>query len=404
MLTEPKIRNARPREKPYKLTDGGGLYLLVTPTERKPGGKWWRFDYRINGRRKTLSFGTYPDVTLKAARGKRDEARRLLANGADPGEVRKAEKAAGSVGTFKPVALEWHARQTEKWEPAHAERVMKRLERSVFPWIGERQIKAITSPELLALLRNVESRGAIESAHRIHQTISQVFRYAVATGRAERDPSADLKGALTPVNTINRAAVTTPQAVGELLRAVDGYQGSLTTKCALRLAPLVFVRPGELRRAEWPEFDLDAATWRIPKAKMKMRADHIVPLSQQAIAIIRELQPLTGRGRYLFPSERTRDRPMSENTINAALRRMGYAKDEMTGHGFRAMASTLLNEQGWNKDVIERQLAHAERNKVRAAYNRAEHLPARRKMMQAWADYLDGLKAGADVVPLKRKA
>ncbi len=343
-------------------------------------------------------------MTLKAARGKRDAARRLLAEGADPGEARKAEKRAGNEGTFKAVALEWHTKQSEKWDAGHADRVMKRLERYVFPWIGDRQIKAITSPDLLALLRSVESSGKIELAHRVHQIVSQAFRYAVATGRAERDPSADLKGALTPVKTVNRAAVTTPQAVGELLRAIDSYTGSLTTKCALRLAPLTFVRPGELRRAEWPEFDLNAATWRIPAAKMKMRADHIVPLSHQAVAIIRELQPLTGRGRYLFPSERTHDRPMSENTINAALRRMGYAKDEMTGHGFRAMASTLLNEQGWNKDVIERQLAHAERNKVRAAYNRAEHLPERRKMMQAWADYLDSLKAGADVVPLKRKA
>ncbi len=404
MLTEPKLRHARPCEKPYKLTDGGGLYLLITPTGRRQGGKWWRFDYRFAGRRKTLSFGTYPDVTLKAARGKRDAARRLLAEGADPGEARKAEKRAGNEGTFKAVALEWHTKQSEKWDAGHADRVMKRLERYVFPWIGDRQIKAITSPDLLALLRSVESSGKIELAHRVHQIVSQAFRYAVATGRAERDPSADLKGALTPVKTVNRAAVTTPQAVGELLRAIDSYTGSLTTKCALRLAPLTFVRPGELRRAEWPEFDLNAATWRIPAAKMKMRADHIVPLSHQAVAIIRELQPLTGRGRYLFPSERTHDRPMSENTINAALRRMGYAKDEMTGHGFRAMASTLLNEQGWNKDVIERQLAHAERNKVRAAYNRAEHLPERRKMMQAWADYLDSLKAGADVVPLKRKA
>jgi integrase len=403
MLSETKIRAAKPADRAYKLFDGAGLYLLVVPAVRQAGArKWWRLDYRFGGKRKTISLGTYPEVSLLSARRRRDEARRMLAEGRDPAELRKAQKAEGTEGTFRAVALEWHSRQSSRWDPGHAARIMRRLALHVFPVIGQRPIKEITAPEILTLLRSIEARGTIEAAHRVHQIISQVFRYAVATGNAERDPAADLKGALQPVKSVSRAAITEPKAVGELLRAIDGYQGAMAVQCALRLAPLVFVRPGELRRAEWSEFDLDEGTWRIPAAKMKMRADHVVPLSRQAIAILRELQPLTGSGRYLFPSERTRDRPMSENTLNAALRRLGYRRDEMTAHGFRAMASTLLNEQGWPVDVIERQLAHAERNKVRAAYNRAEYLPERRKMMQAWADYLDALRSGAPVIALRR--
>ena len=265
------------------------------------------------------------------------------------------------------------------------------MEKDIFPWIGNRPIKDITAPELLATLRRMESRGALELAHRMREYCGMVFRYAVATGKAERDPSGDLRGALAPVKTKHHASVTDPKKIGELLRAIDGYTGSFMTKCALQLAPLVFVRPGELRTAEWAEFDLDAAEWRIPGEKMKMRDKHIVPLSKQAVEILRSIHPLTGSGRYVFPSVRTTARPMSENTVNAALRRLGYEKNEMTGHGFRSMASTLLHEQGWPHEAIERQLAHAERNKVSAAYNYAEHLPKRREMMQAWADYLGRL-------------
>jgi integrase len=274
----------------------------------------------------------------------------------------------------------------------------------VFPWLGARPIGEITGPELLTALRRVENRGVVETAHRVMQNCSQVFRYAVATGRAQRDPTFDLRGALPPVRSNHFASITEPKAIGGLLRAIDVYKGSFITQCALRLAPLVFVRPGELRRAEWAEFDLDASEWRIPASKMKMRVMHIVPLSAQAVSILRDLRPLTGTVKYVFPGTRGKDRPMSENTVLAALRRMGYGTDDMTGHGFRSMASTILNEQGWNRDAIERQLAHAERDNVRAAYNYAEHMPERRKMMQQWADYLDGLKAGADVVPLLKTA
>ncbi len=398
-LTDPAIRNAKPGNKPRRLFDSGGLYVEVSPS----GGKWWRLKYRSNGKEKRLSLGVYPRVGLKEARQRRDSARKLLADGIDPGVARKTSKTASAEAgsnSFEAVAREWFAKFSPNWTPDHADRIIRRFERDMFPWIGGRPIGEVTAPELLAALRRIEGRGAVETAHRVMQNCSQVFRYAVATGRAERDPSGDLRGALPPVKAKHFASLTDPKVIGELLRAVNGYQGSFITQCALKLAPLVFVRPGELRKAEWSEFDLDAAEWRIPAARMKMKAQHIVPLSAQAVAILRELRPLTGRGRYVFPGVRTKDRPMSENTINAALRRLGYTTDQMTGHGFRSMASTLLNEQGWHRDAIERQLAHAERNAVRAAYNYAEHLPERRKMMQAWADYLDGLKTGADVVAI----
>ncbi len=394
-LTDTAIRTAKPREKPVKLFDGGGLYLLANPN----GSRWWRFDYRLAGKRRTLSMGVYPAVGLKQARDKRDAARKQLAAGIDPGLARKAERSA-DADSFEAVAREWHAKRSRLWVATHADKIIRRLERDVFPWIGARPVGEVTATELLEVLRRIEGRGAVDTAHRAHQNCGQVFRYAMATGRAERDPAADLRGALPPAKEKHHAAITDPKDIGGLLRAIDGYRGSFVTQCGLRLAPLTFVRPGELRKAEWSEIDLEAAEWRIPTERMKMRATHIVPLSRQAAEALGELHALTGSGRYIFPSERTRGRPMSENTINAALRRMGYAKDEMTGHGFRSMASTLLNEQGWNRDAIERQLAHGERDAVRAAYNYAEHLPERRRMMQAWADYLDGLKNGADVVPL----
>jgi integrase len=399
-LSDTTIRKAKPDAKPLKLFDGGGLFLLLNPN----GSKWWRLKYRFDGKEKLLSLGTYPEVSLKKAREKRDEAREQLAAGINPSEHRKARyaaKADRAANSFEVVAREWFAKFGENWVPSHGDKIIRRLERDIFPWIGARPIAEITAPELLATLRRIESRGAIETAHRAMQNCGQVFRYAIATGRAERDPSADLRGALPPVKERHHASITDPKAVGELLRAIEGYKGAPVTKYALRLAPLVFVRPGELRKAEWQEFNLDVAEWRIPSQRMKMREQHIVPLSTQAVAFLRELYNLTGAGKYVFPGARSNGRPMSENAVLAALRRMGYANDEMTGHGFRSMASTLLNEQGWNRDAIERQLAHGERNAIRAAYNFAEHLPERRKMMQAWADYLNGLASGASVISIR---
>ncbi len=399
-LTDTAVRKTRPGAKPYKVADGKGLFLLVHPN----GSKYWRLKFRFAGKEKLLSLGIYPTVSLAEARNRRDHARKLLSNGVDPGVAKQVSKRSvkmAAENSFEATAREWYAKRAAKWVPTHAAKILRRLERDVFPWLGSRPIANITAPELLAVLRRIEGRGKIESAHRIHQNCGQIFRYAVATGRAERDPSADLRGALTTVKEKHYASITEPKAIGELLRVIEGYQGSFVTACALRLAPLLFVRPGELRKAEWLEFKLDVAEWRIPAERMKMKAQHIVPLSTQAVAILRDLQALTGSGRYVFPSARTNGRPMSENTVNAALRRLGYTGDQMTGHGFRSMASTLLNEQGWHRDAIERQLAHAERDAVRAAYNFAEHLPERRKMMQQWADYLDKLKAGADVIPIR---
>lgn len=400
-LTDPAIKTAKPGAKPRKLADGEGLFLLVTPA----GGKWWRLKYRVGGKEKLLSLGTYPKVSLKKAREERDRIRSEMAEGIDPSEQRKAAKASGDAAggnSFKAVALEWLAKFAPTWSEGHGARIKRRLEVDVFPWIGKLPVGEITAPQLLAVARRIEARGALETAHRALHNSGQVFRYAVATCRAERDPSADLRGALPPVREKHHASITDPQAIGALLRDIREYKGSFVTACALKLSPLVFVRPGELRHAEWSEIDLDSAEWRIPAGKMKARVQHIVPLSMQAVAILRELHPLTSRGNYVFPGLRTRSRPMSENTVLAALRRMGYAKDQMTAHGFRSLASTRLNEMGWNRDAIERQLAHGERDPVRAAYNYAEHLPERRKMMQAWADYLDSLARGdSKVVPLR---
>jgi integrase len=399
MLTDNAIRAAKPREKPYKMFDGGGLYLLVNPN----GSRWWRLKFRVDGKEKLLSVGTYPDVPLKLARDRRDDARRQLVNGIDPGAKRKAEKTAEGDG-FEAVAREWFAKFSPTWKATHSAKIIRRLELYVFPWLGSRRTGAITPPELLSSLRRIEARGTLETAHRVHQNCGQIFRYAIATGRAERDPAADLRGALPPAAGGHFASITEPVRIGALLRAIDGYDGTFSVRSALQLAPLVFVRPGELRMAEWVELDLDIGEWRIPAERMKAGVMHVVPLSHNAVAILRELYPLTGAGRYLFPSARTSARPMSNNTMNAALRRLGYTTADMTAHGFRSMASTLLNEQGWNRDAIERQLAHGERDKVRGAYNYAEYLPERRRMMQAWSDYLDGLRAGANIVPIKRTA
>lgn len=404
MLTDTEIRRTKPKEKPVKLADERGLYLLVNPN----AGKYWRFDYRFEGKRKTLALGVYPDVSLARAREKRDEARKLIAGDIDPGLHRKTQKRAiveRATHSFEAVAREWFSKYQPTWTPDHAEKIIRRLERDVFPWIGARPIVEIAAPELLAVLRRIESRGALETTHRAHQNCGQVFRYAVATGRAERDPSGDLRGALPPAKVKHLAAITEPAEIGALLRAMSAYQGSLITRCALRLAPLVFVRPGELRNAEWPEIDLDRAEWCIPAERMKMREPHIVPLSSQAVAILRELHPLTGTGRFVFPSPRAATRPMSNNAVLSALRRMGYGTDEMTGHGFRAMARTVLDEVlGFRVDIIEHQLAHAVKDPNGRAYNRTKHLDERRRMMQAWADYLDSRESGAQVFPFPQQA
>lgn len=395
-LTDTAIRNAKPKEKAYKIQDGKGLYVLVTST-----GKYFRFDYRFNEKRKTLALGVYPDTTLSKAREKLLESRQQIANGIDPGELRKLNKRAKkeqAANSFEAIAREWLATKVPGWKKSHSEKVIARLENDIFPAIGGQPISQISAPELLIVLKRIESRGAIDTAHRARNNCSQIFRYAIQVGgRAERDPAGDLRGGLQSAQYKNFASITEPRKIGELLRVIAGYSGSFIVKCALNLAPLVFVRPGELRNAEWQEIDLELMEWRIPGEKMKRGKNHIVPLSRQAVLILEELLPFTGHGKYLFPSVRTESRPMSENTVNGALRRLGYTVEEMTGHGFRAMASTCLYEQGWPSDVIERQLAHSERNKTKAAYNFAEYLPERRKMMQAWADYLDVLKGGVRV-------
>jgi integrase len=394
MLTDTAIRNAKPKAAPYKLADERALYLLVTPA----GGKLWRINYRHGGKRKTLALGAYPDVSLVRAREKRDEARRLLAEGVDPGAQRKAEKVAAAV-TFRAVAADYVAQREGGWAPTHAAALKARIERlnAVF---GDAPIGSIQAPDVLAPLRSLETAGQHETAKRLRVAAGQVFRFAVQSGRATHDPTAALRGALAPVKGGHHAAVIEPKAFGALLRAIDTYAGEPVTRAALRLLPLVFTRPGELRNAEWAEIDLDVGQWVIPGRRMKMGADHIVPLSRQAVAILRELHPLTGRRTRAFPSLRSRDRPISDNTLNAALRRLGYAKDAATAHGFRASARTLLDEVLHERvDLIEHQLAHAVRDPLGRAYNRTAHLPERRRMMQLWADYLDGLKKGAEVIP-----
>ncbi len=393
-LSNTAIRNAKPGEKNRKMFDGRGLYLEISPR----GGKWWRLKYRFDGKDKRISLGTYPDVSLKDARERREAARQQIANQIDPSELRKLEKAArveSIANSFEAVACEWYAKHEPNWSTGHATRVISRLKRDVFPWIGNKPIAEITAPLMLDTVRRIEARGALETAHRVLGICGQVFRYAIATGRAQYNPSGDLRGALPPVKKTHFASVTEPRQVAEVLRALDGYEGTLVIKCALRFAPLVFVRPGELRKAQWKDIDLDNAEWRFLVTKTQIQ--HIVPLSTQAIEILEELKPLTGRGRYVFPSSRTPngDRAMSDNAILAAMRRMGIGKEEMSGHGFRAMARTILDEVlGFRPDFIEHQLAHRVRDPNGRAYNRTAHLPERRKMMQAWADYLDELKAG----------
>ena len=403
-LTDIQVRNCKPQDKEHKLSDGGGMYLLVTPT----GGKLWNMKYKFGGKEKRLSFGAYPAVTLADARQRREDAKKLLANGVDPGETKKAQKAAQGeqdINTFEVIAREWHSNFAHTWVVSHAQHKLERLEKNVFPWIGKRPIKEITAPDVLAVLRRLESRGILDTAHRVRFECSSIFRYAVATGRTDRDPVADLKGALPPVKGGHHAAPTDPKAVTPLLRAIDEFQGSFVVKCALQLAPMLFVRPGELRAAEWSEIDFNAAEWNIPAEKMKMKVAHLVPLPRQAVAILEAIRPLTGHSRYVFPGHRSPLRCMSDNALNAALRRMGFEKSEITTHGFRAMARTILDEVlQVRPDYIEHQLAHAVKDPNGRAYNRTAHIVERKKMMQLWADYLDGLKQGAKVLPFKKAA
>jgi integrase len=402
-LTEMQVKNAKTRDKEYKLSDGLGLHLLVTPS----GGKLWRLQYLFAGKQKSVAFGAYPAVPLSEARRRRDESREQIGNGIDPGAVKKAQKSAkvsAAENSFEVVAREWFAQFEETWTDGHAGTIVSRLERDVFPWVGAVPIAELEAPEVLAVLRRVQARGALESAHRVKGIFGQVFRYAIATGRARRDVSADLKGALPQPIAQSHAAITDPQEVVQLLKASDSYRGTLVVRCALRLAPLVFLRPGELRHAEWCEFDLAKAEWNVPierlkltkmeKAKRKGDA-HLVPLSRQAVEILKELQPLTGRSRYVFTGGRSYDRCMSENAVLAALRRMGFDKETMTGHGFRAMARTILDEiLKFRPDIIEHQLAHTVKDPNGRAYNRTTHIEDRQEMMQRWADYLDELKNG----------
>ena len=389
-LTETAIRDAKPRDKRYRLFDRDGLYLEVSPA----GGKWWRFKYRFAKHEKRLSLGVWPEVDLKKARKRTTEIRELLADGVDPSVNRSAMKSAQderAANSFEVVAREWLSKMLPSWVPSHGDRIKIRLEQDVFPWIGGRPIADVTAPEILAVVRRVEKRGAVETAHRLLSNCGQVLRYGIATDRAENDPTRALRGALQPAQVRHLAAVTAPARVGELLRAFDAYQGSLITRCALKLAPLVFVRRGEFRTAKWEDIDFETQEWRFTASKTK--TPHIVPLATQALSILREIKPLTGFGPYVFPSARSRRRPMSNNAILAAMRRMGIDKDEMSGHGFRAMARTILDEVlGVRPDFIEHQLAHAVRDPNGRAYNRTAHLDERRKMMQVWADYLDGLR------------
>jgi integrase len=403
-LTDPEIRRKKPTDRPFKVADEKGLFLLVAPS----GGKLWRMKYRFSGKEKLISFGSYPDVSLARAREKRDEARRLLADGVDPGENRKVQKAARAAlaaNSFEAIGREWFAKMKPEWADSHADKIMARLERDVFPWLGTRPVAEIPAVEVLATLKRISDRGAKDTAKRAQQDCGGVFRYAIQTGRASYNPIPDLRGALPAAIGGNFASITDPAQVGELLRAIDGFNGTFVVKCALRLAPLLFVRPGELRQARWQDFDLEQAEWKFTVSKVKKtdgQRIHLVPLSTQALTILGELHALTGHGEFVFPGARSNGRAMSEAAVNAALRRMGYdTRTEITGHGFRAMARTILHEVlDIAPAVIEHQLAHKVPDALGSAYNRTKFLPARKAMMQQWADYLDKIKAGAEVIPL----
>jgi integrase len=412
-LSDVQINKAKPQNKEYKLSDGGGLYLLVTVS----GGKLWRLDYRIGDKRKTLALGQYPTVSLADARNRREEARKLLADGHDPTAImsKQAKKQQQTAvieaeqvsieQTFEFVARAWHEKFLYTWTAHHADKIISSLEREIFPVLGSRAVDQIEAPELLAVLERVAARPSLDQAHRIRGHCGSVFRYAIATGKARRDPTRDLFKALPAVQHGHRAAPVDPKEVAPLLRVIDSYQGSFIVGCALRLLPMLFCRPGELRGMEWAELDLDAAEWSIPAGRMKMKQPHLVPLPIQAVAILKQLHPLTGNGSLVFPGTRSAQRCISDNTLNAALRRLGIEKHELTSHGWRATARTLLHEVlGFTPDAIEAQLAHTVPDRLGRAYNRTTHIQERRKMMQVWADYLDGLKAGAKVIPITKAA
>lgn len=402
-LTELQVKNAKPKDQPYKLSDGKGLYLLITPT----GGKLWRFDYRFNDKRKTLTFKTYPEISLSKARQCREDARQLLANGIDPSDYKKEQKTItelSALNTFEAVTRKWHETHKGKWSEGHAKHILSRLENDIFPVVGSKPIAEVRRKDLASLLEGVSKR-TLETAHRLKIAINQMLNYAVANELIPLNPLGDTKGLLPKIEHKHMAAPTDPKDVAPLLRAIDGFEGSFIVKCAMQLSPMLFCRPRELRHAEWSEIDFETAEWNIPAEKMKMRQAHLVPLPQQAVAILKELQLLTGHGKYVFPCHRTPQRCMSDNAINAALRRLGFEKSEITAHGFRAMARTILDEVlGFRPDIIEHQLAHAVRDPLGRAYNRTSHLAERKKMLNVWADYLDGLKQGAKVIPLNRAA
>lgn len=390
MLTDTAIRALQPSEKQFKATDGHGLYLLV-----KMSGKYWRYDYRFQGKRKTLSIGIYPQTKLKEARSKATEARALLDSGIDPAQHKRDLKKIETAlieNSFEKIAMEWFTKNKGGWSAKHTQTVISRLQNNVFPWLGKMQISEIKAPDLLAVLRRIEDRGALEVAHRTKGICGQVFRYGIATGKCDRDLSMDLRGALAPPHPKNMATITAPDMVAGLIRSIDDYHGFFVTRCALKLLPLVFLRSGELRGAEWSEIDLKKAEWKIPPGRMKMKRVHIVPLAPQAVDVFKDIHPLTGRCKYVFPSVKANTRVLSSSALLSALRRMGYQNHEMSIHGFRAMASTLLHENGFPSHIIELQLAHVENNKIKAAYNHALYMNERRSMMEWWANYLDDLK------------
>lgn len=398
-LTDSAAKNAKPADKPYKLTDGGGMYLLVQPN----GAKYWRMAYRLHGKQKLLAIGVYPAVGLATARERRDDARKKLAAGVDPSVAKRVEKRVARLAasnTFEAVAHGWMNERKTVVEIGQYEKTLARFESDVFPWIGRRPITEVDAPEILAVLKRIDSRGARYTAHRVRSEISRVFRYGIKEGYCKTDPARDLVDAIPPAQTTHFASITEPSKVGEMLRAFDGFAGTFPVLCALKLAPMLFVRPGELRKAQWSQIDIERGDWRYLVSKTK--TEHLVPLATQAVAILRELHALTGNGTYVFPGARDRHRPMSEATINAALRRLGYdTRTEITGHGFRAMARTILHEElEQMPEVIEHQLAHTVPDNLGSAYNRTKFIKKRREMMQKWADYLDRLKAGAEVIPI----
>ncbi|WP_420993674.1 tyrosine-type recombinase/integrase [Cupriavidus sp. 30B13] len=398
-LTDLAVRNAKPLDKPYKMTDGDGMFLLVQPN----GGKYWRLAYRYLGKQKTLALGVYPEVSLASARQRRAEAREKLAAGFDPGELKKSDKRTARLAaenSFEVVANAWLKEHGSTVTPKQCEKTLSRLKNDVYPWLGKRPITEIEAPEILAVLKRIDGRGARFTAHRVRSEIGRVFLYGVKEGLCTSNPAAALVKAIPPAKATHFASITEPAKVGEMLRAFDGFSGTFTVLCALKLAPLVFVRPGELRKAEWAQFDLEKGEWRYLVTKTK--TEHLVPLATQVVQILKELQAVTGNERYVFPGARSRQRPMSDAAINAALRRLGYdTRTEITGHGFRAMARTILHEELEQKpEVIEHQLAHTVPDALGAAYNRTKFIKDRRVMMQKWADYLDQLKAGAKIIPL----